>query len=47
MNPVRLAEVQTLIVCILMGTAIALLVSPGPQETDKPIHHHAQPQGQC
>jgi len=47
MSPVRLAEVQTLIVCILMGTAIALLVNPGPQETDKPIHHHARPQEQC
>lgn len=47
MNPARLAVAQTLIVSILMGTAIALLVPPGPQETESRIHHHAQPPEQC
>jgi hypothetical protein len=47
MNPARLAVVQTLIVCTLMGTVIASLVTPGPQETENPVHHHAQPPEQC
>jgi hypothetical protein len=47
MNPARLAVAQTLIVSILMGTAIAFLVPPGHQETESPVHHHAQPTEQC
>ena len=47
MNPARLAVAQTLIVCILMGIATAFLVKPGPQETESPVHHHAQPPEQC
>ena len=47
MNPARLAVAQTLIVSTLMGIVIASLVTPGPQETEKPIHHHAQPTEQC
>jgi len=45
MNLALLAVVQTLIVCTLMGTAIASPVKPGHQETEKFIHHHALPPG--
>jgi uncharacterized membrane protein YraQ (UPF0718 family) len=47
MNPARLAVAQTLIVSILMGIVIAFLVKPGPQETESPVHHHAQTTEQC